>query len=446
MNQPDYSSFERLVNELKPIDISKLVVNALGTVDLKITVFGNMSAMEIIQMHDRVFLQFVDVLKDDTYKRLPSYLMYINDGGGQEFHRIVDLLVNYKSHLLVYDFYSISKCLELFSLYQLHNGFWDRSTRKIHDIKQTEISKLKSELNGQKAVLNKSLEKIKMREKEIKLAKDALDLFKKEKERDFKVLEGIIKDSKEKQRLVNDILSNTSRLKIDIEVRKGEFENAQKAIAEYQEKIKREIGEIEVFKESTKSSGEDYRNTLTWIKDQETFIVGKKNELINLSALAADKALGEKFHDRQQQLNKTVLGWSIAVLISVIVAAAWIIIVFKCLAVTTNPPWLGSILTVLKSLPFLLLAGWTIRQYSNERGLQEEYAFKATVAMTLSAYADMFNHDPEKKLQMLLDSTQKVYTKPQLFRSRNRNAKFKVSEQMEALTEILSTLKELKSK
>ncbi|MBC7451251.1 MAG: hypothetical protein H7259_07155, partial [Cytophagales bacterium] len=64
------------------------------------------------------------------------------------------------------------------------------------------------------------------------------------------------------------------------------------------------------------------------------------------------------------------------------------------------------------------LMGFVFSQYSKERNLQEEYAFKSAVAMSLTAYSGMLekNDSEENKTrqEMLLKSIQQVYMQPRI--------------------------------
>lgn len=58
--------------------------------------------------------------------------------------------------------------------------------------------------------------------------------------------------------------------------------------------------------------------------------------------------------------------------------------------------------------------GKTRAQYSRERSLWEEYAFKAAVALTINPYADKLDGIENNKLkqQLIIDSIMNVYSKP----------------------------------
>ena len=61
-----------------------------------------------------------------------------------------------------------------------------------------------------------------------------------------------------------------------------------------------------------------------------------------------------------------------------------------------------------------LLVGFVFNQYGKERNLQEEYAFKSAIAMTLTSYSQMLSEDDgdiktkSSKQEMLLKSIKKL--------------------------------------
>ena len=93
--------------------------------------------------------------------------------------------------------------------------------------------------------------------------------------------------------------------------------------------------------------------------------------------------------------------------------------------------------------------GFVFSQYKKERNLQEEYAFKSAVAMTLTAYSEMLsnadNDDNNSRQQMLLKSIELVYNQPQIHPVKSETLfSFNTKDLKETVVELTDTLKNIK--
>lgn len=125
------------------------------------------------------------------------------------------------------------------------------------------------------------------------------------------------------------------------------------------------------------------------------------------------KSLSETFSNRKKELNTPVWIWTVATGIMVIVTVIWVYMVFgnfKGLG-TSEEGWIVFALNTLKTLPAILLLGFTIDRFRRERKYQEEYAFKSAVALTIKGYMDLLE-SPENKEKLILESVKGLYTSP----------------------------------
>ncbi|HXB40678.1 MAG TPA: hypothetical protein VNZ49_09055 [Bacteroidia bacterium] len=164
------------------------------------------------------------------------------------------------------------------------------------------------------------------------------------------------------------------------------------------------------------SSGDE---KVKFFQSLEQFIKDKQKEIIELGALAAGAALGGTFGLREKKLNDGLKFWKWAVPGITIIAMLWVIIVFTCLKSSTGTIWVDVILNVAKTIPAFVLMGFVFKQYSKERNLQEEYAFKAAVANTIKAYSDLLKGEDTKenvsRQKMLSDVVIQVQAPPKLY-------------------------------
>ena len=132
-----------------------------------------------------------------------------------------------------------------------------------------------------------------------------------------------------------------------------------------------------------------------------------------------------------------------------VLTGVWIVIVFTCLLPHFTNEWLNIMISILKTSPAFILLGFVFSQYKKERNLQEEYAFKSAVAMTLTAYSEMLSESDDPKnisrQQMLLKSIEMVYNQPQIYPAKSEplfsfNTK-SLKETIETLSEAVKNIK-----
>lgn len=157
---------------------------------------------------------------------------------------------------------------------------------------------------------------------------------------------------------------------------------------------------------------------LKFFEGLETFVKDKQKEIIELGALAAGAALGGTFGLRKTTLETETNSWKKWIPIATAGALVWIIVVFTCLGSVTSNIWIDTILKLAKTIPAFVLMGFVFKQYTKERNLQEEYAFKASVANTIKAYADLLKGEDSEanksKQAMLIEAIKRVQSPPKL--------------------------------
>ncbi|WP_044207288.1 hypothetical protein [Flammeovirga sp. OC4] len=192
---------------------------------------------------------------------------------------------------------------------------------------------------------------------------------------------------------------------------------------------------IESLIEDIESTKKDLNQSVTQAhvtKNEYTKVAGKlvstiktlesnNEEVKRLLNLIVEDKLHEKFSQRVIDINKTLDQWRIAIYITGIVALVFIYMVFYQLTenvVSVDPLLLIS--TTLKTIPAIYILYYCISQYNKERNIKEEYAFKASVAYSLSHYAELLKDDSSKS-KMLLESINKIHNAPYVSRDTKDN-------------------------
>lgn len=208
-------------------------------------------------------------------------------------------------------------------------------------------------------------------------------------------------------------------------------------VDEYRAKITATSEDAESTVKNNKSSTEDLISTL---KDLESQI---RDQIVR----ATGHSLFHSFQTRQDTLVKSKNFW-----VKAIAACVFLAIVLPVFVIlTSNTHDFIFFLKLSMSIPIIYALSFCTLQYSRERKLEEEYAFKASISISLEPYKDLVSKliDPaqqterEKFAAFVIDSVSKVFTSPtdKVFDTGERKHSFLRRRDLKDLVEIIKTLK-----
>ncbi|WP_445717257.1 coiled-coil domain-containing protein [Flavobacterium sp.] len=441
-----------ILDNIDNIDIDdKLVEKYPGQNDFTKINIGKYSASEMMDLIYKMTEQLKNELEKGLKYLLPFTENFSNDFGSvnleQDLNQMYSYLVNKK-------FEHVEPILDKLIHYQIKNGFWDKSGVKKHSIDSSELKKQKVSIDLNQKAIDKNIESYNGLSNAIDDKIKSFDNYVQNKKEELAQISNSLENAKNQLAEIMNIEANISNKETEI---KGILIN----LAEKVEKVTVNINNYqEEFKEiKTKNSNlkieleakiNDASAKLTKAKDDLSFVESKKEQIETLTGMAADGALGSKFDQRQVKLNNGLIFWKWAVPIMTVLAGAWVVIVFKYLMPSFNEEWLNIIISILKTIPGFILLGFVFSQYKRERNLQEEYAFKSAVAMTLTAYSEMLakadTDDNISRQQMLLKSIELVYNQPQIYPERvNKLSSLNTKDFNDTLKTLTEAVKNLKN-
>ena len=310
--------------------------------------------------------------------------------------------------------------LQKLIFYQITYGFWDRSAVKKHDVDSEKIEVLKTKVELSSLQLEKSVKKFDEQRELLSQKVSEIDSF----------ISDISKRSEELGSLLNrakDTEIGITEIQGKCLVKAEEINSTAKAISDKLTQITTDISsyrteysdiknDITTLQSDSKKLNSDTKEqNEVALKDAAT-INSQKSDIERLVGMAADGSLGYKFDQRKRELNSTVKWWILGVVGTSLLAITWAVVVFVCLAAEGGNQYIDLLVNLIKTSPGFILMGFVLKQYTKERNLQEEYAFKSAVAMTLTSYSGMLEQkdvDSNKSRQdMLLKSIAQVYSKP----------------------------------
>lgn len=171
-----------------------------------------------------------------------------------------------------------------------------------------------------------------------------------------------------------------------------------------------------------KTKMESATRDIEQLKKESEEIMKKKDEigryetqLTELLGKAVGGSLFKSFTLRKEELSTPVIWWTIAMFLSFIFAGVWIYLVTKNFNIpvdSKNPIWWqGTLGSMVKSSPALLLIFYCVIQRNKERLFQEEYAFKASVALTVDAYSQLVGDKVERD-KLISQAVEGIYRSP----------------------------------
>ena len=421
MNSDQKNQLTAVIDLLNAIDIDKKTVEIYGaTADLHQVIHGEISIKELVVEYNKVLKDFVALFDSKNWKWIPFDWSHPNLGGNNlinHFNQILGCLQQNRP------FNEFAQSLEWLNLFSITFRLREQAKSSVASKKQEELDSKEKELSILGMQLVKYKEEIASLISQLTEDKKVLAEFYQQKLNELKQVTESLQTVTTQKGEIDTILQNVSR--IDSEIRTvqknhNELYEQLKGQKEGQEKdFKILATELTAEQVQLKKAIEDAEEKVTYFNGLEEYIKEKRKEIIELGALAAGAALGGTFGLREKDLGKDLRFWQYAVPVITVISMIWVIIVFTCLKADTNNIWANIILNIAKTIPAFVLMGFVFRQYTKERNLREEYAFKAAVANTINAYSDLLKNedkpDNASRQEMLKKVIYQVQNPPKLY-------------------------------
>jgi len=436
------------IGELKKIDLANLIFKSYeGENDLNKIAFTKYTAAEFIKLFDKMLNQLDYELTSGLQLLLPNAENFNNDFSTIDISKHLPVFINYFD---TGGFTNAETLLDRFIHYQIKNGFWNTS--------KIEVSKKEqSELNAQHKLISKNLESLNenmqmfenMRKDYNQVIESAENLVEEKNGELKQIVDKLTSaDSNEKEvtRILAEVVNKNTEISGVLDNVKEKLSTVDTDIIAYQESFDSIVTESDDLDTKLNTSLDKATANFKLSEDNAQFVADRKEEIERLTGMAADGALGSKFHDREKKLTDKVPFWRTSIIVVTVLAIAWVVVVFTCLPAKFDNEWVNLGVNLLKTTPVFILLGFVFKQYGKERNLEEEYAFKSAVAMTLTAYSNMLSQgdrdDNDSKQKMLLASIENLYTQPKIHTERKGNMfSFNtkhLKETVESLNETLS--------
>lgn len=418
MNTNERDALRAALDAYKRFDLTAAIARAYpDQPDLSTYLIGAFSAENLVLYANQMVDNFNEVIAKGLWVSVPGHSI--------EGQRRVNHIAAMQQFLAAVEqsaLEQVSTLLAQLISYQMDHGFWRLPGSEVLPPDAAELKQLSDMIKVQTKRLEEAQGHLVELLSRIDTERAGLNSFSNEKKAEFEELRKMVAESKQHLNTITTTQEEAKKKEATI----GAIEASGKKVVEG---LNVELGvvkkELDAFKSSAGEAQEklstdtaNARRSLDASEKLYKFIKGKEQEIIKLLGMAADAALGTKYDSRGSQIGKGLRFWQWAVPLSVLIAVVWVIVVFTCLKTDDLNEWINLVINLLKTSPAFVLMGFVFAQYGKERNLQEEWMFKAAVAMTINAYADLLeDKDKESNMsrqQLILNALRQVHTPPKL--------------------------------
>jgi len=431
MTPQEISQIRTNINQIRALNVPELLAKQFPAVDLAEHRFSNLTASQLITLMERVLTQYSDALDTPDAALLCKGFYWETAQQGMAHRHIVTVVQQLATYLSNKQWDAASQHLELAIGYLMQIGYWDRSSRKLQSVGKLRLSDLFQDLNTKVAQFREILvlcNNMSAEQKQAVAKRDA----------DAAAVSGQLAQAQKQATAISDLVAKSTgqngqlvQILTTQEANLAKTETELKAIAEGRTQL---AGALKTASEKLTSS------------DERLKFMEEKAEWVNeLAGTAAAGVLGQKFEARMRQLATASNWWLGGTIGSVILGAGWIGISHKYFMRSGGDVWLTLALNFGLLLPALFLVGFFAKQFGKVRQFEEEYAFRSSVAMTLSAFADRLAGDDNERNRLITDTVEKLYRLPVLLQEREPSGWFsqRSTERMvKATTELVAAVKQ----
>lgn len=191
-------------------------------------------------------------------------------------------------------------------------------------------------------------------------------------------------------------------------------------VAALETKVREFHTEIEQYRSKMTNTGDTAANVIEEYKKKTNELVTSLQEIEKEIKDQLQKATGitlfHSFQKRKEDIIKSKKFWTKAIGFIIVLAIAW----SGWLSFSTVDFNIAFYLKLSISLPLIYALTFCTVQYSHERKLEEEYAFKSNISLSLIPYKELVekivkNDTPaekEKYATFIIDSINNIFTSP----------------------------------
>jgi len=430
MNADQINNITAIFEEIESLKINDRIAHLYPDRDLTTMVWYDVSLAELPTLTSRVVFQFRGQLESGNFKYLPNYFAAELPGQSYQPRDIMSVLRNFCSYIQVPNWDPAILSLKLLIIYQIQNGFWDRRSKFILGTNILRREKLIRELETRQSQADALREKMAHLLGELQNSVNSIEETKADV---ANLLASAQKNRDEIASLVAQATGHEGKL--------GQMlETQSQNLAQSDQDLKQVTAAL-----ASSTEKANQLNSLLKEAEMKIAFIKEKEAFVNkLAGTAGAALLGFKFEERKVSLGNSSKYWLRLFVLSLILAGAWLWLTHTYFHVSGANIWLELASNFGLLLPALFLVLFVAAQYAKERHYEEEYAFRSSVAMTMTAFADELESGDTERNKLIAEAVQKLYRLPSGLEPRAEKASwFGGAGNKKAIKEILELIKQI---
>ena len=424
------------IEQIEKSDLSFLVKEKDGT-----NLIQRLKASEIISIIEE---SIIAIQEADNLNILYSCSNYFVRRENNSMIALTSSLQNLINVINSKNLTGIESWVLLFQTYILQSGLYSLLVKNEKPEVITEVKKLRTENKNLNKELRVNYTKAKELKDSFELLKSELETFKSSKEKELTQITNNLSSTNQTKNQIEQTNNSIINTKSSIDKNLAEV---QASIKNYDEKIKKHsesINEIEsrIISEEKKVENLINSNTAKSTKlenlSNEADRIQKQLEKLLTPAIARD--LQSTFRKRKEWLFISTIIWLILSISAASFLGWYIYELFESKEFSFELE--EVIVAGIRLVPIITILYFAIRQFTKTRSLEEEYAFRESIATSLMAYAEQITGDTNRKDQLIQETVNKLYESPT--KSKKINSKTKNITDS-SLKDIIDLVKEIKN-
>lgn len=360
------------IETIQGFDFDQMIISqSPENTELQSVMFGKYNALEFKTLLHKAMQQLKSELEKGFGLWLPNQETFYNDFGQITLSSDIVNLRTYVAN--IHNSNDAAEILDRIIYYQIRQGFWDRSSIKIHNIDSESLSSAQQQIKLIYKNLSANIEKFNELQSQYEMKLEEVNTFLTAKRTEMVEVANLLAEANTSNTRITELVSSTTNKDTEIT---GVLKNVADKLTTVTENIityQTSFSSIEIDAATLKQQLEETlitaKQDLEKAEQAVEFVDGKREEIVRLTGMAADGSLGSKFDQRQITLSDGLSFWKWGVPLVTFLSVLWVIAVFTWLPTHTNNEWINLLVNLLKTTPAFILMGFVFSQYGKERNL-----------------------------------------------------------------------------
>lgn len=371
------------------------------------------SLAEIFTYSREVINKISDRIGKDNWQILPSNIV-TQEFGQYQLHQCI---IEMKNGLTQPNYVMACQRLTALIYYATTNGFWQIPQKIELGIRESSLTKLEERAQLTMEHIDKRAETANATIAQLDAKLNELNKLIAQKQQEFATMQSNQNQSNILLNNITNVNKNAEAYNNAVEQIKNKCNTILTDLEKKQEKVLQQQKDIDKQIETANSHlngfETDSKEKIAAIQSGYDSVSANVEEVRKMMGYIADGTLSHSFNKRKENIKRSANLWMYISLGTLVGLIAWVCVVFILLSANTGIVWADILINGIKATPLAFAFGFALTEYSKERDMLEEYAFREAVAATLTAYLEQLNGDiTEEQKKLLINTVEKLYTKP----------------------------------